>query len=263
MKISRTQIVATLGPVSNTEEIISKMIDHNLDVVRLNFSWGEYEEHEEFIRKVRGVASARGAVIPIIQDLSGPRVQEGDGHHFGGGSVITDKDKKDIAFGVNLNIEYVAMSYIGNANDVKELRNILDEAGSTSKIIAKIERVEAVENIDEILEVADAIMIARGDLGNAIPIEKVPFVQYELIKKCNKAKKPVIVATEMMSSMIEDERPSRADVTDVANAVLSGADAVMLSNETAVGKYPVEVIKFMEKILVEAEGHVKSNYTNL
>lgn len=263
MKISRTQIVATLGPSSSTEEIISDMIDHKMDVVRLNFSWGTYDEHSDFINKVRSVSSSRGTLIPIIQDLSGPRVQEGDGHHFGGGSVITEKDKEDIIFGVNFNLEYVAMSYIGNAHDIKELREILDGVGSTSKIIAKIERIEAVNNIDEILEVADAIMIARGDLGEAIPIEKVPFVQYDLIKKSNKAKKPVIVATEMMSSMIENERPSRADVTDVANAVLSGADAVMLSNETAVGKHPVKVIETMEKILVESEGHVKSNYTNL
>ena len=263
MKISRTQIIATLGPASNTEEIISKMIDHNMDVVRLNFSWGTYEEHEDFINKVRSVSSGRGTVTPIIQDLSGPRVQSDEGHHFGGGSIITDKDKKDIEFGINLNIEYVAMSYIGNANDIIELRGILDDAGSSSKIIAKIERVEAVENIDEILEVADGIMIARGDLGNAIPIEKVPFVQHDLIKKCNSAHKPVIVATEMMSSMIEKCIPSRADVTDVANAVLSGADAVMLSNETAVGEYPVEVVKIMEKILVEAEAHLKSDYINL
>jgi pyruvate kinase len=177
--------------------------------------------------------------------------------------VITEKDKADIIFGVNLNIEYVAMSYVGNADDVKELRNILDGVGSTSKIIAKIERVEAVENIDEIIKVADAIMIARGDLGEAIPIEKLPFVQHDLIKKCNKAGKMVIVATEMMSSMTGKDVPSRADVTDVANAVLSGADAVMLSNETAVGKYPVKVIEVMEKILVEAEGHVKSEYINL
>ena len=263
MKISRTQIVATLGPASSAEETISQMIDHNMDVVRLNFSWGTYEEHEDFITKVRGVASSRGTVIPIIQDLSGPRVQDGAGHHFGGGSVITKKDKEDIVFGVNLNIEYVAMSYVGNADDIKELREILDGVGSTSKIIAKIERVEAVNNIDEILKVADAIMIARGDLGDAIPIEKVPFVQFDLIKKCNKARKTVIVATEMMSSMIENERPSRADVTDVANAVLTGADAVMLSNETAVGKHPVKVIETMERILVEAEDHVKSEYTNL
>ena len=263
MKISRTQIIATLGPASNTEEVISKMLDHHMDVVRLNFSWGTYDEHEDFINKARSVSGGRGTVTPIIQDLSGPRVQDSDGHHFGGGSVITEKDKADIIFGVNLNIEYVAMSYVGNADDVKELRNILDGVGSTSKIIAKIERVEAVENIDEIIKVADAIMIARGDLGEAIPIEKLPFVQHDLIKKCNKAGKMVIVATEMMSSMTGKDVPSRADVTDVANAVLSGADAVMLSNETAVGKYPVKVIEVMEKILVEAEGHVKSEYINL
>lgn len=263
MKISRTQIIATLGPTSNTEDIISNMIDHNMDVVRLNFSWGTYDEHEDFITKVRSVSSSRGAVIPIIQDLSGPRVQNSEGHHFAGGSVITEKDKADIIFGINLNIEYVAMSYVGKAEDIKELRNVLDGVGSTSKIIAKIERAEAVDNIDEIINIADAIMIARGDLGNAIPMEKVPFVQHDIIKKCNEAMKPVIVATEIMSSMVEKEIPSRADVTDVANAVLSGADALMLSNETAVGKNPVKVIETMEKILIEAEGHIKSYYINL
>ena len=263
MKISRTQIIATLGPASNTEEVISRMIDHNMDIVRLNFSWGTHEEHEDLIFKVRSVSGSRGIVVPIIQDLSGPRIQDGSDHHFGGGSVITEKDKADIIFGVNLNIEYFAMSYVGSASDIVELRSILDRAGSTSKIIAKIERIEALDDIDEIIKVSDAIMIARGDLGKSIPIEKIPFVQHGLIKKCNESKRMVIVATEMMSSMIDNDVPSRADVTDVANAVLSGADAVMLSNETAVGKNPVVVIETMEKILVEAEGHVKSEYINL
>jgi len=264
MQNSRTQIVATLGPVSNTEAVIEAMIASHLDVVRLNFSWGTHAEHGEFIAKTRRIAIKLGKTVPIIADLSGPREQSESGHQFSGkeGSVITEKDKNDLRFVLSQKVEYVAISYVGGANDILELRSLISEYGGAAKIIAKIEREVAVKNIQAIIDVSDAIMVARGDLGSAIPLETVPFVQKEIIALCNQSSKPVIVATEMMSSMIEREIPARADVTDVAYAVLMGADAVMLSNETAAGKNPVQVVEMMERIALEAERHEETREIN-
>lgn len=265
---SRTQIVATLGPSSASPEIIEEMIKHCMDVVRLNFSWGDHDGHKKYIETIRNIGERLGIRIPIIADLSGPRVSEYDGgHHFGGdgSSIITDKDKKDLEFVVGLKVEYVAMSYVGNAEDIKKLRKLIQkiDGNSKTKIIAKIERDEAVKNINEIVKESDAIMVARGDLGNEVPIEQIPFVEKDLIDIANKESKPVIVATEMMPSMIESEKPTRSDVTDVAYAVVNDADAVMLSNETAIGKNPIEVVKVMETIVLEAEKHNSDKVVNL
>ena len=253
MKNSRTKIIATIGPASKDRGVIGEMIDLGLDMARLNFSWGKLEEHQNFVETIREEAKNRGVAIPIIQDLSGPRAKSEEGHSFDESalSVITEKDKKDLEFAKKNNLEYVALSYVGSAEDIRELRSLL--GSNDIKIIAKIERQKALDNFDEILKEADTIMIARGDLGQAIPLETMPFVQKELIQKCNKAGKEVIVATELMSSMVDEPDPSRADVSDVVSAVEEGADILMLSNETAVGKYPVEVVRYMEKIIQETE----------
>ena len=261
---SKAQIVATIGPATKDRKVLKEMMEHQMDIVRLNFSWGTYEEHANYIKDIREMAKEVGRNIPIIQDLSGPRVQEEGGHEFKEGAleVVTEKDLADLKFGIEQNIDYVAMSFVGNASDVTKLREKMKEFGKIIPIVAKVERKVALDNIDEIVEAADAIMVARGDLGNEIPLEQIPFVEKDIIEKCKKNKKPVIVATQMMLSMTQNPIPTRAEVTDVAFAIINGADAVMLSEETAVGKYPVEVVKMMEKIILESEKHLRKFEVN-
>ena len=166
---------------------------------------------------------------------------------------LTEKDRNNILFAIESDIDYIAHSFVRNKQDVLDIREILDNYGSDIRIIAKIENQEGVDNIDEILEVADGVMIARGDLGIEVPQERIPGIQRMLIKKCILAKKPVIVATQMLHTMINNPRPTRAEVTDIANAIYYRTDALMLSGETAYGKYPVEAVKTMTKIAAQAE----------
>ncbi len=166
---------------------------------------------------------------------------------------FTEEDKKHLLFGLKQQVDFVAISFVRQASDVLKVRQFLHQRGGEIAVIAKIETQEAIANIDEILEVADGVMVARGDLGLEIPIEKVPVVQKEIIHKCNRLGKPVIVATQMLESMVRMSLPTRAEVTDVANAVIDGADALMLSEETAIGKYPAEAVKMMAQIALEAE----------
>ena len=166
---------------------------------------------------------------------------------------ITEKDKKDIEFGVKEGFDIIALSFVKYASDVKEAKELIKKAGGDQPVFAKIEKHEAVDHIDEIIEEADGIMVARGDLGVEIEMEKVPVIQKKIIKKCNKAGKPVITATQMLLSMVSSPRPTRAEVSDIANAVLDGTDATMLSDETTVGKYPVEAVKVMDKTIRETE----------
>lgn len=231
------------------------MIEHHMDVARLNFSWGTHDEHAGRIQLIRAIAQEFGHYIPVIQDLSGPRVQTGATHGFNSGAVevLTDKDKADLDFGALQKIDLVALSFVGCARDVELLREELAKRQCTAPIIAKIERAVALEHLDEIIAAADAIMIARGDLGNEVPLERIPFVQRDILARANKAKKPVIVATQMMLSMTAQPTPTRAEVTDVSQAILDGADAVMLSEESASGKFPVEAVTEMERIVLEAE----------
>jgi pyruvate kinase len=259
---SKTKVIATIGPASENKEVITELIKHNLNIARLNFSWNTHEAHKQVIENIRTSSKECGIDIEIMQDLSGPREQTGKDHHFGGeekGEVITKKDKDDLHFGIEQNVDYIALSFVGDANDIIELRNLIKEKGGNQKIIAKIERKIAVENIDEILDVSDGIMVARGDLGNEYPLEELPFIQHRIIEKCNKKNKMVIVATQMMLTMVENPNPSRAEVSDVAYAIIDGADAVMLSEESATGKYPVEAVMMMEKIALAAEKHIKLN----
>lgn len=256
---SKTKIIATMGPSSQSKEMLVELIKHNLNIARLNFSWDTHEGHGIIIEHIREAAIECGKSIEIMQDLSGPRVQEGGGHHFGGENnteVITEKDKNDLAFGIEQNVDYIALSFVGSAKDIIELRNLINEKGGKQKIIAKIERKMAFDNLDEILEVTDGVMVARGDLGNEYPLEEIPFIQHQIIEKSNKKSKMVIVATQMMLSMVNSPTPTRAEVSDVAYAIIDGANAVMLSEESAMGKYPVETVAMMKKIVLAAEKHL-------
>jgi pyruvate kinase len=262
MKASRAQIVATVGPSSQKVATLHKMILDGMDVARLNFSWGVYDTHAEAVANIREAAKLAGKHVPVIQDLSGPRIQAVQGHHFNQKyahditkGVITEKDLRDLDFGATQKFEWVALSYVGNARDVQCLREELKLRNYSAKIIAKIERADAVANLKEIIKASDAIMVARGDLGNEIPLEQIPYVELDIIRAAKKAKKTVITATQMMLSMANNPQPTRAEVTDVAYAIIAGSDAVMLSEESAQGKYPIETISMMEKIIVEAEKH--------
>jgi pyruvate kinase len=320
---NKTKIVATVGPASNSKDMLRALIREGVDVFRLNFSHGTHEDHLKVINHVRALNEELGTTVSLLQDLQGPkiRVQEVQPDTVierGQELVITTKQllgnkdvvstsytalPRDVKYGdmilvddgkielkvkevretevlteviyggplksrkgINLpftkvsapsliqqQVDWIALSFVRKASDIKALRDILESKKSTSRIVAKIEKPEALNNIDEIIDVTDAVMVARGDLGVEIWLEEVPMVQKMLVEKCNKAGKPVIVATQMMESMIDNPRPTRAETNDVANAVMDGADALMLSAETASGKYPLEVIRSMVRTISSVE----------
>ena len=260
MTRSRAQIVATIGPASAPPHILRALIEHQVDVVRFNFSWGELSERTEQIQHVRECGHEFGRPVPIIIDLPGPRIQQADAHTYehNAGSVVTERDTEFIRFGVEHGVEYVALSFVSGPEDVEAYRKVIQAHFGTQKIVAKIERAVALDSLDAIIATADAIMIARGDLGNEVPLEQIPFIQERIIRATRSAEKPVITATQMLLSMVEEPAPTRAEVTDVTNAILQGSDAVMLSEETTIGAHPVEAVIMMEKILIEAEKHMPS-----
>lgn len=255
-----TKIIATIGPATSTKEVLSGILDAGADIVRLNFSWGTHENMLELIEFVRELAVEKGRDVPILQDLSGPRLVLEHGHKINDSlqEVITEKDKKDLLFGLGHAVEYVALSYVSSAKDIHLLREMMVQEGMVTPIIAKIERKEALDDIDAICDAADGVMIARGDLGLAFPFEEVPFIERKILDLCNRKDKFVIVATEMLLSMTESLTPTRAEVNDVATAIELGASAVMLSEETARGKHPIETVIAMKKIVSFAEEQKES-----
>ena len=332
----RTKIVATLGPASETRESISRLIDAGMDVARINFSHGTYEDHAERIAMVRDAATAAGRAVAVLQDLQGPKIRTGllaggspvqlvAGATFAittdavvgdaarvsttyealprdirpgdrillsdgaislrviratetevttevvyGGSLserqginlpgidisirgVTDKDLADLRFGLQQEVDIVAISFVRTADEVRLVKRHIAEAGTDTPVIAKLEKPEAIDVLEEIIEAADGVMVARGDLGVELAPEKVPLAQKRIIKAANQRAKPVITATQMLESMVRSPRPTRAEASDVANAILDGSDAVMLSGETAVGDYPVEAIATMVRIAEEMQ----------
>lgn len=233
---------------------MAAMAKSGMDVARLNFSHTTHEVHGQYIADIRACAAETRKRILIIQDLSGPRMTTDDGHAFDTSkSILTEKDVEDLSFGIAQGVDYVAQSYVSSAADVEALRKEITARGAHTPIIAKIERAEAVRDCEAIIAAADAVMVARGDLGLAVPLEDIPFIERDIIARANAAGKPVIVATQMLFSMTEHTEPTRAEVTDVEFAILSGADAVMLSEETARGAHPVEAVAMMERIVSRAE----------
>lgn len=342
----RTKIVATLGPATDTPEIIERLVKAGVDVVRLNYSHGSHEEQQRRVDMVRAAAEKCGRVVGVLADMQGPKIRterftEGkvylnagdkfcldadmdptagntdavgityktlprdvkpgnrllldDGRMLldvvsvdgmkihctvvqsgylsdkkginlqGGGlsaPALTEKDKEDIKSAAKLEADYVAISFPKTADDIIQARKLLREAGGYGAIVSKIERAEALDVIDEIILASDAIMVARGDLGVEIGDAELPAVQKDLIAKARAMDRVVITATQMMESMIDNSIPTRAEVFDVANAVHDGTDAVMLSGETAAGKYPVETVEAMGRICQAAEQHPRAKISD-
>ncbi len=335
----RTKIVATLGPASNSPEMIRQLIEAGVNVFRLNFSHGRTEDHAENIRRIRAASDESGACVGILQDLQGPKIRVGamtggkpvlleagrplrivttpwvgtpdcvsttyealpddvrpgdmilldDGRLqvrvtrvegravlaevvIGGllgenkgmnlphtplsAPCLTEKDLADLRFGLAHGVDFIGLSFVRQAQDVLDVRRLCREAGRETPVVAKIERVEAIERLEEIVDAADAIMVARGDLGVETGPAEVPVLQKQILDLAGRKGKPDITATQMLETMVENPLPSRAEAADVANAVFDGSDAIMLSAETAVGRYPVEAVRMMAGIAAHAEEHL-------
>ena len=245
---SRASIVITVGPASADPQVFAGLVARGADAARFNLSWAKEDGFHEQAAMVRQAARK----VVLIADLPGPRVQQSTGHTFDAAETIpTARDIELIKQCVELAVDYIAVSFVTDAGDMERVRAL---AGPI-RLIAKIERAEALEHLEEIAAASDALMVARGDLGQAIPQEEVPFAQTRIIAAARAAGKPVIVATDMLRSMVEHQEPTRAEVNDVSTAIMEGADAVMLSDETAVGRYPAEAVALMERVVVEAEKH--------
>ena len=336
----RTKIVCTIGPASQSEDMLRKLIKAGMNIARFNFSHGDHEEHGAKFKNLKKIRTEMDKPIGTLLDTRGPEIRLGTfkeenkkyqlkkGQTFTltteevvgdetkayvnyaglvndvkeGGSIliddglielhvdkvgstdivctvmndgpvsdrkgvnvpgadlsmpfISDKDREDIVFGCRLGFDFIAASFTRTADDILQVRKLLDRHGSKMKIIAKIESVQGVRNIEEILKVADGIMVARGDLGVEVPLEEVPSLQKKMIKLAEREGKIVITATQMLDSMIHNPRPTRAETTDVANAIYDGTTAIMLSGETANGSYPVEAVEIMSRIAERTEGDI-------
>ena len=334
--MNKAKLIATVGPTCSDVESLEKLINEGVSIFRLNFSFGDYDQHAEHIKNIRNVSKKCNKAVAILQDLQGPKIRIGqlkndvvvkendeivltgqDEHKdefylpttyssiaddaqagetilladgkigvivtetipekaevhckvVHGGTILTgkginlpntnismpaltDKDVEDAKFGAKIGVDYIALSFVRAAKDVVKLKDLLKTQNVEIPIIAKIEKPEALTNLDEILNEVDGVMVARGDLAVEISFAAVPAVQKEIIKKANCKGKLTIVATEMLSSMIDNPRPTRAEASDVANALLDGTDVVMLSNETAMGNYPIAAVKAMSLIIEETE----------
>lgn len=339
-----TKIVATIGPASNSPEIIKQMVMEGMSVARLNFSHGSYQDHAQMVSLLRRVSEELDTPITLLQDLQGPKIRVGqlpsgeievkqgdqltlipehsplmpenaitidypylaeeaeigtqilldDGllefkivaidkpavicEVIEGGILksrkgvnlpslnlrlpsLTEKDQKDLEFGLSQGIDWVSLSFVRKADDIITLKRFLAQHNAAdTPVIAKIEKPQAIDNLEEIIAQCDGIMVARGDLGVEMSPEKVPLLQKRIISLCNKQVKPVITATQMLDSMIHNPRPTRAEASDVANAIIDGTDAIMLSGESAVGLYPVKAVRMMAKIAMSVEPTI--NFTN-
>jgi len=269
----KTKIICTIGPASSSADVIRAMIRSGMNVARLNFSHGSHESHADKIRIIRTIAAELNQPVAILQDLCGPKVRVGTdittrvitgglltshkGVNLPTGSMqietLTPKDRVDLQFGLAHDVDYVALSFVRDVDDIHAIKALIAEQGRQTPVIAKIEKHEALDHIDALVDAADAVMVARGDLGVEIPLENVPNIQKMIIAKANRRGRPVIIATQMLRSMVDAPRPTRAEAADVANGVLDGADAVMLSEETASGRHPVESVQFMTNITRAAE----------
>jgi pyruvate kinase len=238
------KIVCTLGPASNNPEIIEKMLQSGMDVARLNLSYGTLEEHRQTVAIVRAAARKLNLPTAVLMDCPGRKRRTGDTKAVFGDHLRFAEDNQ---------IDYIALSFITSTQQVEEVKSLAREMSVSIPIVTKIEKGEALAVSSSIIDISDGVMVARGDLGLQISIEKVPLAQKKIIREANQRGRPVITATEMLESMVKSPTPTRAEATDVANAVLDGTDAVMLSEETSVGQYPVEAIQMMSKIIYEAE----------
>jgi pyruvate kinase len=239
------KIVATLGPASHAPDVIENMLKAGVDVARLNLNYGTQEDHAGLIASVRSLSQKLGLPTAVLLDLPGLKKYPG--------MTIKDAFTPHLQFAAAQKADFVALSFISSAQQVAEVRSIMRDMGCTMPVVVKIENASALEDSEAILNTAHGIMVARGDLAIQISIEKVPLAQKRLIRSANQRGKPVITATEMLESMVTADSPTRAEATDVANAVLDGTDALMLSEESAIGKHPPLAVEMMAKIAVEAE----------
>ncbi|MFC1987139.1 pyruvate kinase [Chloroflexota bacterium] len=238
------KIVCTLGPASNSPEVVERMLKEGMNVARFNLAYGTLEEHSQLISEVRSISRKLELTTGILLDLPGLKRSRGD---------IESVFGPHLEFAIKKNVDFVALSFITSARQVLEVKQLLGKMKADIPIIVKIEQAKALEESGAILDDGEGIMVARGDLALDISIEKVPMAQKKLIREANRRGKPVITATQMLESMVRSASPTRAEATDVANAVLDGTDALMLSEETTIGSYPVEAVEMMVKIALEAE----------
>ena len=238
------KIVCTLGPASSSPQVVEGMLKGGMDVARFNLAHGTLEEHDQLISKVRSLSQKLKLPIGILLDLPGLKRSHGD---------VKTVFGQHLDFALSENADFVALSFISSVRQVREVKQLLRETNADIPVIVKIEDARALEESNAMLEAGEGIMVARGDLALDISIEKVPTAQKQLISEANRHGKPVITATQMLESMVRSATPTRAEATDVANAVLDGSDALMLSEETATGSYPIEATETMVKIVLEAE----------
>ncbi len=338
--LRRTKIVATLGPASCTPEIIRQLMRAGMDVARLNFSHGSYDDHARTVTTLRGISEELDTPVTILQDLQGPKIRVGQlpngeialepgaqvslvpiaefsdqpnvipidyphlaeeahpemqvlladgafeleivevarsgvrcrvieggvlksrkGVNFPGLRLrlpsLTEKDRQDLDFGLSQDVDVISLSFVRGPDDVRALKDLLAQKGVFKPVVAKIEKPQAIDCLDEIVHESHGVMVARGDLGVEMSPEKVPMLQKRIIELCNRKGRPVITATQMLESMIHEARPTRAEASDVANAIVDGTDAVMLSGETAVGAHPVKAVEMMARIAQEVEERIE------
>ena len=253
----RVKIVCTLGSATDSYERVKALVEAGMDVARFAFGHGgreEHADHEQRYHLVRKAADETGRSVGVLADLRGPVGALGSAQPaLSTLSTLSTRDEADLRWALRTGFDVVALSFVRDGRDVEAVHRVMDEEGRRLPVLAKVETPQAVEAIEDIVAAFDGIMVARGDLGVEMPLEQVPLVQKRVVKLARRNAKPVVVATQMLDSMMENARPTRAEVSDVANAVLDGTDAVMLSGETSAGRHPVETVATMARIVEAAE----------